>query len=293
MPQIQANEIQIEYETFGNRANPALLLIAGNGAQLLFWEIEFCEMLEGAGFFVIRFDNRDAGLSTKFEEAGVPDFMAAIQAVMAGKTVEAPYSLNDMAGDCIGLLDALGIEKAHICGASMGGMIAQVVAYRYPRRVLSLTSIMSNTGNPQSAQSNPDALAAVMAPSPTERNAYIEHNMKVWQKIWSPGFPFEEERARAFLENSYDRSFCPSGAVRQNIAILACGDRTASLATIKAPTLVIHGSGDPLIPLDAGKEAACAIPGADLLVIDGMGHDLPKGVWRNIIAAIARHLQRL
>lgn len=293
MPQTQANGIQIEYETFGNRANPALLLIAGNGAQLLFWEIEFCKMLEESGFFVIRFDNRDAGLSTKFEEAGVPDFMAAIQAVMTGKAVKAPYSLNDMADDCIGLLDALGIEKAHICGASMGGMIAQAVAYRHPQRVLSLTSIMSNTGNPQSAQSNPEALAAVMAPSPTERNAYVEHNMKVWRKIWSPGFPFEEERARAFLENSYDRSFCSAGAVRQNIAILACGDRTTSLASIKARTLVIHGAGDPLIPLGAGKEAACAIPGAELLVIDGMGHDLPKGVWRNISSAIARHLQRL
>jgi len=292
MPRTQANGIQIEYETFGNRANPALLLIAGNGAQLLFWETELCKMLEDAGFFVIRFDNRDAGLSTKFEEAGVPDFMAAIQAAMAGKTVEAPYSLNDMADDCIGLLDALGIEKAHICGASMGGMIAQVVAYRHPQRVLSLISIMSNTGNPQSAQGSPDALAAVMAPSPTERSAYIEHNMKVWRKIWSPGFPFEEERARAFLENIYDRSFCPSGMVRQNIAILACGDRTASLATIKAPTLVIHGSGDPLIPLDAGKEAARAIPGAELLVIDDMGHDLPKCVWRTISYAIAKHLQR-
>jgi pimeloyl-ACP methyl ester carboxylesterase len=132
MAHIQANGIGIEYETFGCRSNPALLLIAGNGAQLLFWETEFCKMLEEAGFFVIRFDNRDAGFSTKFEEAGVPDFMAAIQAVMAGKAVEAPYSLNDMADDCIGLLDALGIEKAHICGASMGGMIAQVVAYRHP-----------------------------------------------------------------------------------------------------------------------------------------------------------------
>jgi pimeloyl-ACP methyl ester carboxylesterase len=292
MPHAQANGIRIEYEAFGNRANPALLLIAGNGAQLLFWEIEFCKMLEEAGFFVIRFDNRDAGLSTKFEETGVPDFMAAIQAVMAGKAVEAPYSLNDMADDCIGLLDALGIEKAHICGASMGGMIAQVVAYRYPHRVLSLSSIMSNTGNPQSVQGNPDALAAVMAPSPTERNAYIEHNMKVWRKIWSPGFPFEEERARAFLENSYDRSFCPSGMVRQNIAILSCGDRTASLATIKAPTLVIHGSGDSLIPLGAGEEAVRAIPGAELLVIDGMGHDLPTGAWNAVTSAIAKHLQR-
>lgn len=291
MPHIQANGIRIEFETFGSRADPALLLIAGNGAQLLFWETEFCEMLADTGFFVILLDNRDAGLSTKFEEAGSPDFMGAIQAVMAGKAVDAPYSLNDMADDCIGLLDAMHIEKAHICGASMGGMIAQVVAYRHPQRILSLTSIMSNTGNPQSAQGHPDALAAVVAPSPTERNAYIEHNMKVWRKIWSPGFPFEEERAHAFLENSYDRSFCPSGAIRQNIAILACGDRTASLTTIKAPALIIHGSGDPLIPLDAGKEAARAIPESRLLVVEGMGHDLPKGAWSEIVTAISKHLE--
>jgi pimeloyl-ACP methyl ester carboxylesterase len=290
MPHVQANGLRIEYETFGQPSNPALLLIAGNGAQLLFWDAPFCELLVKAGFFVIRFDNRDSGLSTKFDGTGVPDFMAAVQAVMAGEKVEAPYSLNDMADDCAGLLDALHIEKAHICGASMGGMIAQVVAYRHPRRVLSLTSIMSNTGNSRSAQGDTDALAAVVAPSPTERNAYIEHNMKVWRKIWSPGFPFEEERARAFLENSYDRCFCHSGAVRQNIAILASGDRTVSLATVKAPTLVIHGSGDPLIPVDAGKEAARTIPGAKLLVIKGMGHDLPHGVWSEIVSAISRQL---
>ncbi|MBU2700774.1 pimeloyl-ACP methyl ester carboxylesterase [Sporomusaceae bacterium BoRhaA] len=292
MTNVMANGIQIEYDTFGDKSSPALLLIAGNGAQLLFWDTEFCELLAKTGLFVIRFDNRDAGLSTKFDKAGFPDIMAAIKAAMEGKDVAAAYSLDDMADDCMGLLDALFIEKAHICGASMGGMIAQVVSYRHPQRVLSLTSIMSNTGNPHLPQGKPDAIAAVVAPPPTERKAYIEHNMNVWQKIWSPGFPFEEERARTYLEKSYDRSYYPQGMARQNMAILSCGDRTASLSSIKAPTLVIHGSGDPLIPVEAGKDTARVIPGANLLIIDGMGHDLPTGVWSEMIAAISHHIKQ-
>lgn len=292
MANVTANGIQLEYDTFGDRSFPALLLIAGNGAQLLFWEAGFCELLAKKGFFVIRFDNRDAGLSTKFDEAGVLNIMAAIKAAMEGKPVAAAYSLDDMADDCVGLLDALHIEKAHICGASMGGMIAQVVAYRYPQRVLSLTSIMSNTGNPNLPQGKPDAIAAVVAPPPTERTAYIEHNMNVWRKIWSPGFPFEEKRARTYLEKSYDRSYYPQGMARQNMAILSHGDRTTSLSSIKVPTLVIHGSGDPLIPVEAGKDTARVIPGANLLIIDEMGHDLPTGAWPEIITAISRHVEQ-
>ncbi|MCF8043670.1 MAG: alpha/beta fold hydrolase [Desulfarculaceae bacterium] len=292
MPDVAANGIRIEYDTFGDRSSPALLLIAGNGAQLIFWEVEFCELLAATGLFVIRFDNRDAGLSTKFDEAGVPDLMAAFQAAMQGEPVESAYSLDDMADDAVGLLDALGIAKAHICGLSMGGMVAQVVAYRHPDRVLSLTSIMSNTGNPNAPQGKPEALAAVVAPPPEEREAYIAHNLKVWRQIWSPGFPFEDERARTFLENSYDRCHYPQGMARQNMAILANGDRRPLLSSIKAPTLVIHGADDPLIPVEAGKEAARVIPGAGLLIIDGMGHDLPQGAWAQIAAAISRHTKR-
>lgn len=227
------------------------------------------------------------------DDAGVPDIMAAIRAAMEGKNVTAAYSLDDMADDCVGLLDALCIEKAHICGASMGGMIAQVVAYRHPQRVLSLTSVMSNTGNPDLPQGQPEAIAAVVAPPPTEHKAYIEHNMNVWRKIWSPGFPFEENRAWTYLEKSYDRSYYPQGMARQNMAILSRGDRTASLSSIKAPTLVIHGSGDPLIPVEAGKDTARVIPGANLLIIDGMGHDLPTGVWLEIVTAISRHIKNV
>lgn len=289
MPDVTANGIRIEYDTFGDHSSPALLLIAGNGAQLIFWDARFCESLAKTGLFVIRFDNRDSGLSTKFDGAGVPDIMAVIKAAMEGRTVESAYSLDDMADDAVGLLDALVIDKAHVCGASMGGMIAQVVAYRHPNRVLSLTSIMSNTGNPDMPQGKSDAIAALVAPPPDERKAYVEHTMNIWRTIWSPGFPFEEEEARTFIENSYDRSYCPQGMARQNVAIIARGDRRALLSSIKAPTLVIHGADDPLIPVESGKDTARVIPGAKLLLIDGMGHDLPKGAWAEIVGAISRH----
>jgi len=289
MPNVTANGIQIEYDTFGDRSSPALLLVAGNGAQIYFWDVEFCELLIKKGYFVIRFDNRDAGLSTKFEEAGIPDFPAAIKAAMEGKPVESAYSLDDMADDTIGLLDALGIEKAHICGASMGGMIAQVIAYRHPKHVLSLTSIMSTTGNPDLPQAKPETIAAVLAPTPSEREAYVEHNMNIWRKIWSPGFPFEEKRAQTFIEKSYDRSYYPQGMARQNIALIANGDRRESLSTIAVPTLVIHGADDPLIPVEGGKDTARVIPGAKLFIISGMGHDMPKGVWAEIVHAISEN----
>ena len=289
MPNVTANGIQIEYDTVGDRSFPALLLIAGNGAQINFWDVEFCELLAKKGYYVIRFDNRDAGLSTKFYEAGIPDFPAAIKAAMEGKPVESAYSLDDMADDAVGLLDALGIEKAHICGASMGGMIAQVIAYRHPKHVLSLTSIMSTTGNPDLPQAKPETIAAVLAPAPAQREAYVEHNMNIWRKIWSPGFPFEEERARMFITESYDRSYYPQGMVRQNIALIANGDRRPLLSTIAVPTLVIHGADDPLIPVEGGTDTARVIPGARLLIINGMGHDMPKGVWAQMVDAISKN----
>ncbi len=288
MPNVKANGIQIEYDTFGDSSFPALLLIAGNGAQMIVWDVEFCELLAKTGLFVIRFDNRDAGLSTKFEEAGIPDIMAAIKAAMQGKTVESAYTLDDMADDSVGLLDALGIEKAHICGASMGGMIAQVVSCRHPKHVLSLTSIMSTTGNPDLPMGKQEAIAAVVAPAPEEREAYVGHYVNVWRRIWSPGFPFEEERVRRFMQMSYDRSYYPQGMARQNTAVIAGGDRRPSLSSIKVPTLVVHGADDPLIPVEGGKDTARVIPGARLLIINGMGHDMPKGVWAEIVSAISQ-----
>jgi pimeloyl-ACP methyl ester carboxylesterase len=289
MPNVTANGIQIEYDTFGDSSFPALLLIAGNGAQMIVWDAEFCELLAKTGLFIIRFDNRDAGLSTKFDESGIPDIMAAIKAAMEGKPVESAYTLDDMADDSVGLLNALGIEKAHICGASMGGMIAQVISYRHPKYALSLTSIMSTTGNPDLPYGKLDAIAAVVAPAPEERKAYVEHFVNVWRRIWSPGFPFEEERVRTFMEKSYDRSYCPQGMARQNTAVIASGDRRLLLSSIKAPTLVIHGADDPLIPVEGGKDTARVIPGASLLIINGMGHDMPKKVWSEIADAISHH----
>lgn len=289
MPNVTANGIQIEYDTFGDSSFPALLLIAGNGAQMILWEADFCELLAQKSLLVIRFDNRDSGLSTKFDEAGVPDMMAVIQAAREGKPVESAYSLDDMADDAVGLLDALGIERAHICGLSMGGMIAQVISCRHPKRVISLTSIMSTTGNPDLPQGKPEAIAAVVAPAPQERQAYIEHYVNTWRRIWSPGFPFEEKRVRRFLEQSYDRSYYPQGMARQNAAIIASGDRRPQLSVVKVPTLVIHGADDPLIPVDGGKDTARVIPGASLLIINGMGHDLPKGVWGEIVSAVSNH----
>ena len=285
MPNVTANGIQIEYDTFGDSSSPALLLIMGGGSQMIYWEVEFCELLAKNGLFVIRFDNRDIGLSTKFENAGVPDMMAA----MRGEPVSSAYTLEDMADDAVGLLVALGIEKAHICGASVGGMIAQVISYRHPERVLSLTSIMSSTGNPELPQIKPEVLAEVYKPVPDGREAYIEHNVNMWRKLWSPGFPFDEKRLRALVAESYDRSYYPQGMARQSAAVLTHGYRRSSISSIKVPTLVIHGDKDPFMSVEGGKETAQMIPEAKLLIIDGMGHDMPKEVWPTIIDAISNH----
>lgn len=258
----------------------------GLGAQMIAWNEELCEQLVSRGFYVIRFDNRDVGLSTKFEELGVPDVMAAMNAVQAGDDVEAPYSLEDMADDAVGLLDALNVDKAHICGASMGSFISQIVAFRHPSRVLSLTSIMGSTGNPDLPQAKPEAMRLLLTPMPTEREAYIEASIKRRQVLYGSGFPFDEDRERTYAANSYDRCFYPQGFTRQIVAILVNGNRKPKLASVNVPTLVIHGADDPLVPVEGGKDTAEAIPGAKLLIIDGMGHSLPPETWPQIVEAI-------
>ncbi len=287
MPKIIANNIEIEYDTFGDPLSNPLLLIMGLGAQMISWEEEFCELLVNHGFYVIRFDNRDVGLSTKFEEIGVPDIMKLVIGAQRGEKIEFPYTLEDMADDAIGLLDALKIDKAHICGASMGAMIVQVIAVRYPSRVLSLTSIMGSTGNPDLPQPKQEAMKVILTPAPTEREAYIEESVKRWRVLYGTGFPFDEERRRKMATRAYDRSFYPQGFARQLAAILASGNRRPTLASIKVPTLVIHGGDDPLVPVEGGKDTAEAIPGAELLIIDGMGHSLPPETWPQIVGAIA------
>ena len=292
MANLNANGIQLEYDTFGNRGDRALLLVMGLGGQMLLWEEDFCEALAERGHFVVRFDNRDVGLSTKLDAAGVPNVLELMQRVAGGQAASAPYTLDDMSDDAAALLAGLGLASAHVCGASMGGMIAQTLAYRHPARVKSLVSIMSSTGNPALPPAKPEAMAVLMAPPPASREQAIEQGVRAWRAIGSPGFPLDEARLRERIAQLFDRSFHPPGEARQLAAILAHGNRKPRLADVKAPTLVIHGAADPLVPLEGGRDTAAAIPGAELLVIEGMGHDLPPEVWPRLVAAISSHTER-
>jgi len=287
MAQLDVNGLRIEYDHFGDRGARPLLLVMGLGAQMLLWEEGFCRALAERGHFVVRFDNRDVGLSSKLDAAGVPNVFELMQRVSAGQRPEVPYSLDDMADDAAGLLDALELESAHVCGASMGGMIAQTLAIRHPRRVRSLTSIMSTTGDPALPTAAPEAMAVLLAPPPATRAEAIEQHLKAWRVIGSPGFAFDEARIRERGGVLYDRCFHPAGTARQLAAILAHGCRKQALAAVRTPSLVIHGAADPLVPLAGGRDTAEAIPGAELLVIEGMGHDLPPDVWPRVVGAIA------
>jgi pimeloyl-ACP methyl ester carboxylesterase len=293
MPRAHANRIEIEYESIGDPEDPPLLLVMGLGAQMILWPDEFCEALADRGHHVVRFDNRDAGLSTRLDPAGLPDVMGALGAVAQGRPVDAPYRLSDMAADAAGLLDALDLPSAHVVGASMGGMIAQTLAIEHPARVRTLTSIMSTTGDPSLPQAKPEAMAVLLTPPPTERAAAIEHGVHLWRTIGSPGFAFDEAEVRAMAARTFDRGPSPAGTARQLVAILASGSRRDALAAVRAPTLVIHGAADPLIPVEAGRATAAAVPGAELLEIEGMGHDLPRALWPTLVDAIAKHAARV
>lgn len=289
MPNVKANNMDIEYETFGEPSDRPLLLVMGLGAQMISWDDEFIKLLIERGFYVIRFDNRDVGLSSKCEDAGEPNVMEAVMAQQRGETVKAPYSLEDMADDAVGLLDVLKIDKAHICGASMGGMIVQVIAFRHPSRVLSLTSIMSTTGKPEVSQPTPAAMQALLTPAPEDREGYIENAIKVGKLLYGSGFPYPEEKRRILARKIYDRCFYPPGFGRQLLAILANGDRGPKLASVTVPTLIIHGGDDQLVPLEGGKDTANSIPGSELIIIDGMGHSLPPETWEQVSEAITKN----
>jgi pimeloyl-ACP methyl ester carboxylesterase len=290
MSKVSANNIQIEYETFGNPSSPPLLLIIGLGGQAIYWDESFCRQLVDAGLYVIRFDNRDAGLSTKMDQAGTPDLMDVVGKLMSGQKVTPPYTIEDMAADAVGLLDGLGIEKAHICGMSMGGMIAQALAIGYPQRLLSLTSIYSTTGNPDLPRGKPEVMMLLLSPPPRDREPFIEFSLNLFKAVTGPGFGLDEKWVRNMVGLSYDRSFCPQGEVRQLVAIMTQGNRKAGLKGVKVPTLVIHGDADPLVPVEAGKDTAEAVPGAKLKIIEGMGHDLPHGeLWAQIAKDIIAH----
>jgi pimeloyl-ACP methyl ester carboxylesterase len=290
MAQANANGVQIEYETFGDVSDRPLLLIIGFSGQLIWWDEELCKDLAKRGHYVIRFDNRDVGLSSKFEEADPQDFMELLGKIVKGEKVITPYTLDDMADDAAGLLDALGIKQAHICGMSMGGMIAQTIAIRHPSRVLSLISIYSTTGNPELPRPKPEAMQVLMTAPPRERKAYIEYQLGVRKILSGPGFPSDEKWVRKIMAQSYDRCFYPQGTRRQLLAIITQIDRRSALALVKAPTLVIHGTDDPLVPVEGGKDTAKAIPGSELMLIEGMGHDIPHGgAWPRIVDAVAAH----
>jgi pimeloyl-ACP methyl ester carboxylesterase len=290
MSRVTANGIQIEYETFGNPSGRPLLLIIGLGGQMIQWDDDLCQDLAKRGHYVIRFDNRDVGLSTKFDEAGVPNLVETFGRIMQGETVKPPYTLDDMADDAVGLLDALGIRKAHICGMSMGGMIAQTIAIRHLSRVLSLISIYSTTGNPEVPQPKPEVIGLLITPPPAEREAFTEHMLGLFKTIAGPAFAVDEKWTRKIMAESYDRCYYPQGMARQLVAILTHGNRGPALASVKVPTLVVHGTSDPLVPVEGGKDTAKAIPGAQLMLIEGMGHDLPhSGAWPRIVEAIAAH----
>jgi pimeloyl-ACP methyl ester carboxylesterase len=294
MPSVKANGIVLEYEAFGSGEHEPILLISGLGVQMIRWAVPFCEALAEQGYRVIRFDNRDVGLSTHFADV-VPDLAAVANAAARGEPTQAPYTLYDMADDVIGLLDALQIDRAHVVGRSMGGMIAQIVASEHPLRIRSLTSIMSSTGNPSLPQAAPEAMAVLTQrppPPSKDEEAFLAHNVRVARVIGSPGFPFDEEANRSQALAEYRRAYNPAGFGRQIAAMVATGDRRARLNAILAPTLIVHGDADRLIPLAGGKDTAANISGAELMVIEGMGHDLPPELYQTVVLAVARNAQR-
>ena len=284
-----AGGIEIAYESFGDPADPPVVLVMGLATQMLGWPEGFCAALAEPGHFVVRFDNRDIGLSTHLHDAPPPDVPAAF----AGDTSSASYTLSDMARDTVGLLDALGLDSAHVVGASMGGMIAQTVAIEHPERVRSLTSIMSTTGEPSVGQPTQEAMGVLLAPPATTREEALERTVTTYRVIGSPGFVLDEVALRERAGLSYDRAFDPLGVGRQLLAILASGSRRERLGEIRVPALVIHGAQDPLVQVSGGRATAEAVPGAELVVIDGMGHDLPRELWPEITGRISALVERV
>jgi proline iminopeptidase len=293
MPRVEANGLQVDCEVHGEPGAPAVLLVMGLGMPAALWPDRVVQTLAGAGFRVITFDNRDAGGSTRLEGAPVPNVLRAIWRALRHRPVSAPYTLEDMAADTVGMLDALGVERAHVVGASMGGMIGQVIAAKYPSRVLSLTSIMSNSGNParRVAFGRWKALRAIIRrpPPPEDIDAVVRHLMRVFGVIGSPAFRHELESMRPLFERVARRGLYRAGTSRQLLAILATGDRRPLLQQVTVPTLVLHGADDPLVPLAAGIDTAANITGSRLEVVPGMGHDFPPGLMARLAGRIAEH----
>ncbi len=278
-------DVELAYETFGAAGDPPLVLVMGLATQMLGWPDEFCQALADGGFHVVRFDNRDIGLSTHLDEAGAPD----LSPLFTGQPItSAPYVLADMADDTVRLLDAVGLGRVHLVGASMGGMIAQEVALRHPERLLSLTSIMSTTA-PHVGPPTLAASAVLFSPPATTESEAAERAITVYRVIGSPGHPLDEVALAARAQESFRRANDPAGVARQLAAIHASGDRTERLRSLDVPTLVLHGDDDPLVQVEGGRATAAAVPGARLVTWPGMGHDLPRGMWPPLIGEITTH----
>jgi pimeloyl-ACP methyl ester carboxylesterase len=282
-PNVGPAGIDIAYERLGDPSGPVVLLVMGLGAQLINWPDGFCDELVKRGLQVIRFDNRDVGQSTHLHSAPIPNFMAA----MAGDFSSVSYRLSDMAADAVGLLDVLGVERAHVVGASLGGYISQTIAIEHPQRVQSLTLIMTSTGDPRVGQPHPEAMQVFAGPTPTTRQQAIDKQLFASKLLGSPGFPREPEVVAERAGRAFDRGYDAVGMVRQAVAVVASGDRTSRLRELKVPTVVIHGKADMLVDISGGRALAAAIPGAELIEIEGMGHDLPRPMWPLFATKIA------
>ena len=285
---VRVGEIELCWQRFGDEKAPALLLIMGLGSQMILWPEGFCEALADRGFGVIRFDNRDAGRSTVIADGGRP----SIRTALAGDVTAAPYTLSDMAADAIGLLDGLEIEHAHVAGASLGGMVAQTLAIEHPQRVLSMASLMSTTGDPEAGKPTEAGMQALTTAPPADHEGYVEAIVRARGLIASPGFPHDEQYARELAARTFERGYHPDGTLRQVVAIAASGDRTPRLRELTVPTVVIHGEDDALIGVSGGCATAGAIADARLVLVPGMGHDLPSEVWDRVADAIAENATR-
>jgi len=276
------------FQRLGDPAHPPVFLIMGGGAQMYAWPDGFCKELVNRGLQVIRFDNRDTGLSTHFTDAPVPDLKAAL----AGDYSLVSYTLSDMAADTVGLMDKLGFDRVHLVGASMGGMIAQTIAIEYPERILSLTSMMSTTGNPEVGQPDFSSLSHIGEPPYADRQGYIRWRINSLKAIGSPGFPFDEEATARSAGIAWDRDHDPLGMLRQSVAVIKSGDRTPGLHGLKVPTLVIHGDSDKMVDVSGGRATAEAVPHAELHIYKGMGHGFPKPLWEDMAGLIAENVKR-
>jgi pimeloyl-ACP methyl ester carboxylesterase len=292
MTSVQANGITIEYAESGSRDAPVILLIMGLGMQLIAWPQAFCDGLAARGFRVIRFDNRDVGHSTPMPSAGSLATSAMMARAFFGLPVRPPYTLNEMARDASGLMDALGIPDAHVVGVSMGGMIAQIMAIEHPERVASLTSIMSTTGDRKLPGPKGRVVRAMMRPRPRDRAVAVRQGIDLFRLIGGSGYPPTEAELHARVERAMQRSYRPGGVARQLVAIQCAPSRVHALRRVRAPTLVLHGSDDPLVPMAGGEDTAANIPGARLRVIPGMGHFLPEALVPLLVDEIAEHCLR-